>query len=151
MAGESALRKHPSRGEAGFTLIELMVVLVVMGILTAIALPSFLGQSDKSKDASAITNVRNLVTQMEACGALTGGTFVPCDHPAMVAAQTGLPLGAGAGQVEVGTAPAPTLSEYTLVAHSRSGTDFTLVRSIAGFTHSCDAPGSGACSAAGDW
>ncbi|MDB5295344.1 MAG: prepilin-type N-terminal cleavage/methylation protein, partial [Phycisphaerales bacterium] len=37
------------------------------GILAAIALPTFLGQSNKAKDSSAKSDVRNAVTQMESC------------------------------------------------------------------------------------
>lgn len=39
--------------EQGFTLIELLVVIIIIGLLAAIALPSFLSQTDKARFAEA--------------------------------------------------------------------------------------------------
>jgi type IV pilus assembly protein PilA len=45
--------------EDGFTLIELMVVVLIIAILVAIAIPTFLGQRETAQDRAAQSNLRN--------------------------------------------------------------------------------------------
>ena len=59
----TALRKRLAHDdERGFTLIELMVVVLIIAILIAIAIPTFLGARDRAQDRSAQSNARNALT-----------------------------------------------------------------------------------------
>src|SRR5713101_8790148 len=48
--------------EEGFTLIELMVVVLIIAILIAIAIPTFLGARKRAQDRAAQSSLRNTVT-----------------------------------------------------------------------------------------
>jgi type IV pilus assembly protein PilA len=54
--------KERRQDETGFTLIELMVVVLIMGILMAIAIPTFLSTQGSANDASAKSNATNAFT-----------------------------------------------------------------------------------------
>jgi type IV pilus assembly protein PilA len=59
---KNARRAGQKGDEEGFTLIELMVVILIIAILIAIAIPTFLGARQKAQDRAAQSDLRNALT-----------------------------------------------------------------------------------------
>lgn len=58
-------RNLHTQNEEGFTLIEILVVILIIGILASIAVPVFLNQRKTANDASVISDVKNIATAIE--------------------------------------------------------------------------------------
>ena len=61
----------------GFTLVELLIVLLILGILIGLAVPRYLASIEKSKETTFCSNVRNVVSAIEAWRMDTGTTVYP--------------------------------------------------------------------------
>ena len=71
----AALRKRHEREDEGFTLIELMVVILIIAILLAIAIPTFLGAQNRAKDRAAQSDLRNALTAAKTLATDQEGMF----------------------------------------------------------------------------
>jgi type IV pilus assembly protein PilA len=63
------------REQDGFTLMEILVVLLIIGILAAIAIPSFTSQTARANDAAAKTQIGTLGTTIKTFAMDNGGSY----------------------------------------------------------------------------
>ena len=142
-----------AQSESGFTLVELLVVMLILGLLAAIAIPAFFNQRAKAQDAEAKSAAKTVQTALETYatdnnGQYTGATAAKLNtiEPTIITTGTG---GGAIKTLTVGT------NSYTIEVYSDSGTanTFSISRASAGtLTYPCASPGTGGCpSGSGGW
>lgn len=94
------------RAQQGFTLIELMIVVAIIGILAAIAIPQYQDYITRSKWQDAISQIESTKTITAECIQNSAGDPTQCDTDAKLQTVTGnttftMPTSASAGHVTV--------------------------------------------------
>ena len=111
------------KNNKGFTLAELLIVVAIIAVLVAIAIPVFTTQLEKSREATDIANVRSgyaaLVTNYLADGSV--GTYT------VAARQTVSGWQGASGTLVLQTASGESTYTYGAVT---SGTDYTITTSV---------------------
>ena len=135
-----------SREESGFTLVELLVVMLILGILAAIAIPAFFSQRDKAKDADAKAQANSAQTAIESYATDNNGSYAGATTTNLRAIEPTIKTTV--------TVPSPTSNTYTVTATSSTGNTFSVSRASTGaVTYPCTSTGSASagCPSSGFW
>jgi prepilin-type N-terminal cleavage/methylation domain-containing protein len=119
------LRAHARRrAEAGFTLIELIIVMALIAILLAIAVPAYTGFTDRADISVAQANVRAVVPAVEQFFS-DNQTYVGLDNPAGASipglAHYDPPT---AAKVTIAASPAPSKTDFCIYSTAGNATYF---------------------------
>ncbi len=129
------------------TMAELLTVLVLIGLLGAIAVPAYLHQRDRARDAQAKADARAAQTAALEIGQ-ENGRF---NGPGGVNVANLVAIEPGLGDVQL-TVPLAATEAYTVRVKSETGNSFEINRNADGTTDlTCAGAGDAGCPADGTW
>jgi type IV pilus assembly protein PilA len=134
--------------EAGFTLVEMLVVMLILGLLAAIAIPSFFNQREKARDADAKAAARTAETAAETV-ATDNNHYYDGPDGVSVANLRAVEETLNGADLSV---PAVGHDTYTVRVHSLTGNDFDITRNADGSADlTCSTAGNAGCPSDGSW
>jgi type IV pilus assembly protein PilA len=129
--------------EEGYTLLEVLVVVLIIGVLAAIAIPSFLNQTTKATDASAKELAHSALIAAESYATDHNGSYAGLSVATLAQYDATIQTDPSAGGAYVSSVGSPTGSGYAITATSANHVDtFTLTRLNGTISRTC-APANG--------
>ena len=137
-----------ANSESGFTLVELLVVMLIIGLLAAIAIPSFFNQRDKARDADAKSSVKTAQTAMETYATDNGGSYLGATAGTTTSALNKIEptLNDAGTRLSVVSATANTYEVKVMSESAPTTQGFSIARASNGtVTYPCTVAGTGGC------
>jgi type IV pilus assembly protein PilA len=128
------------RSEHGFTLVELLVVILIIGLLAAIAIPSFLNQKGKAVDVSAKELARTAQTAAATYSTDHNGSYLGMTTEELHAVEPTIQIGSGGNNayLEKGSGVANvSTSGYEVTSTATNGDTFSISNAGGVVTRTC--------------
>jgi prepilin-type N-terminal cleavage/methylation domain-containing protein len=140
---------RPGNDQAGFTLVELLVVMLILGLLATLAIPAFLSQRAKAHDTASKALARHGQTAIETYAAGMGGDYAGVTAKYLRQLEPTLQE-VPASWLKVNVPQGKNL--YRVGVKSKSGNFFYITRAADGsLLYTCTKARVGGCPANGRW
>ena len=120
--------KRLRTNQSGFTLIEVIIVVIILGVLAGLAMPRIVGQIARSRSAEAAMELGVIMRTMDGCGngSIVAATLAPAAQAAVAACDT---------FAEIGVTPPVNIGAGGPASFAYGGAgDATIARNTAGQT-----------------
>ena len=153
------LRQRMASEESGFTLVELLVVMLIIGLLAAIAIPAFFNQRDKAYDANAKEQARTAETAMETYATDNGGLYTSATSGNLVTIENSLSNAVSTTRPYIsnvtvlGSGATAGKGFSVAVTSPKTGNVFTIKRddTTSALSFTCTTGGTAGCPTNGTW
>ena len=123
--------------KSGFTLLEIIIVIIIVGVLASLALPRFFSTVEFSRSTEALASMSSLRGAVERCYLANGGNYSGCTIPVIDVANPGISPGASFTYNIITATLAYTINARRDTDNGGDGTSqIILVQTVAGVTRS---------------